>query len=104
MKRKNIMEFTLLFNLIILLLYIRHEQNLPLLVQAARKGGGKKGGGSNKAGGKSIPQTQESIKILQKMHLYDYNYNKNGDDWPYEFSTCQLGDQSPIELLSKFRD
>jgi hypothetical protein len=57
MKRKNIMEFTLLFNLIILLQYIRHEQNTPLLVQAARKGGGKKGGGGGGKGGKSISQT-----------------------------------------------
>ena len=54
MKQKNIMEFTLLFNLIIVLLYIRHDQNSPLLVQAARKGGGKKGGGGKAAGGKVI--------------------------------------------------
>ena len=36
--------------------------------------------------------------------MYDYNYKKNGDDWPYEFSTCQNGDQAPIELLTKFRN
>ena len=89
MKQKNIMEFTLLFKLIIVLLYIRHEQNLPLLVQAARKGGVKKGGAGKGGGASSIPQTIKNVKILQQMHLYNYNYKENGADWSTEFPTCQ---------------
>ena len=75
------------------------------IVQAARKSGGKKGGAKGSSGGSATPQTEESIKILQQMHLYDYDYSKNGKDWPLEFNTCDgSSDQAPIILVTKFKN
>lgn len=34
--------------------------------------------------------------------MYDFNYDKNGDDWPTEFSTC-VGDEAPIDLKKRFQ-
>ena len=32
---------------------------------------------------------------------YEYDYFKNGHDWPDKYEECQRGDQSPIDLQIK---
>ena len=87
---KHRRQFTTILISFLVLYQINHElcPTSRFFAQAARKGGGKIGGGGGSGGGSTIKQTEESILILQMMHLYDYNYKNNGDDWPNEFTTC----------------